>query len=400
MTGTRGDTFSAAQSHLGYLYQCRFALLCALRKTRSGHGFLLRLETLDDVVFEAEGAPAELLQTKHHLRGPADLTDASPDLWKTLRVWSERVASGAIMPTTSLYLVTTSSAPDGSAASYLRQHGRDADKALARLRATAQTSSSVTNRRAYEAFLALGQSKQRALLEAVYIIDASPSILDLDRCLAEEIRWAVDRKYTDSFLSRLEGWWLRRAIRLLSDPNEPAVLSEEFEAEIDALREQFRRDALPIDEDIITATVDASGYQDAIFVQQLRLIGIGAQRVLAAIREYFRAFEQRSRWLREDLLLVGELERYEQRLVEEWELVFERMRDELGPDAAEEVKQKAAREVYSWVETTVIPIRPNVTEPFVTRGSYQILSDELRVGWHPDFLERLQHLLGRHAIGQ
>ena len=396
MADTRRDTFSAAHSHVGYLYQCRLALLCALRKARRGEEFLLRLETLDDVVFEAQGGPAELLQTKHHLRGSADLTDASPDLWKTLRVWSERFGSGAILPTTSLYLITTSSAPECSAASYLRERGRDVDKALERLRKTAQTSSSQTNRQAYEAFLALGRPKQLELLEAIYIIDASPSILEIDRSLAEEIRWAVERKYTESFLRRLEGWWFRRAVRLLCDPNEPGVLSQEFEAEIDALREQFKPDALPIDEDIITATIDASGYQDAIFVQQLRLAGIGPKRVLAAIRDYFRAFEQRSRWLREDLLFVGELERYERRLVEEWELVFERVREELGQEAAEEAKREAARKVYEWAESAVFAIRPNVTEPFVTRGSYQILSDQLRVGWHPNFLERLQYLLERH----
>jgi hypothetical protein len=35
---------------------------------------------LDDVVFEREGAPPELLQTKHHRQQAANLTDVSPDL--------------------------------------------------------------------------------------------------------------------------------------------------------------------------------------------------------------------------------------------------------------------------------------------------------------------------------
>lgn len=67
-------------------------------------------------------------------------------------------------------------------------------------------------------------------------------------------------------------------------------MSEEFEAQMDDLREQFKRDSLPIDPDILVAEVDGSQYTDALFVKQLELIGIGAQRVLAAIREYFRAF--------------------------------------------------------------------------------------------------------------
>jgi len=54
--------FSAADSALGYIFQCRLALLLALRRIRSGDEFLLSLETLDDVVFEQEGKPPELLQ--------------------------------------------------------------------------------------------------------------------------------------------------------------------------------------------------------------------------------------------------------------------------------------------------------------------------------------------------
>ena len=231
------------------------------------------------------------------------------------------------------------------------------------------------------------------LLSRVFVLDTSPNILDLDTELQKEVRWAVDRKFIVPFLHRLEGWWLQRAVRQLANRNSEPILSEEVDSQMDDLREQFKRDALPIDDDILAAEVDASIYQETIFVRQLQLIGIGAQRILAAIREYFRAFEQRSRWVREDLLLVGELGKYERNLIEEWELVFARAKDELGSSATEELKKKTASEVYRWVEQNVIAIRPNVTEPFVTRGSFHMLSNELKVGWHPEFMDRLRHLL-------
>jgi len=59
--------FSASPSVIGYLYQCRYALLSALSRLWTGDEFLLHLETLDDVVFETAGSPLEILQTKHHL---------------------------------------------------------------------------------------------------------------------------------------------------------------------------------------------------------------------------------------------------------------------------------------------------------------------------------------------
>lgn len=388
------EQFSAADSALGYLYQCRIALLSALQRIRTGDDFNVALETLDDVVFETEGQAPELLQTKHHRTRSANLTDASPDLWKSLRIWCEGLTAKTIPTETAFYLITTSDSGDDSAAHRLRVVGRDIATARERLHATAITSTSRENKRAYEAFLALNEAQQRVLLDSVFVIDGSPTITEIDNHLVAEVRWAVERQYVDAFVSRLEGWWFRRAIQQLQAPaGSKVILSREIEAQIDDLREQFKREALPIDEDILAVTVDAISYQDRMFVHQLHLCNIGAQRVLAAVREYFRAFEQRSRWLREDLLLVGELDRYEQRLIEEWELVFERIKDDLGDETAEEAKVQAAKEVYRWVEESVYPIRANVTEPFVTRGSFHMLSDRLRIGWHPEFRDRLRHLL-------
>ena len=70
------------------------------------------------------GAPLELLQTKHHLKKAGDLSDGSVDLWKTLRVWAEAVSDGPSLPRrTRFVLITTAKAPDGTAAAHLRPAG-------------------------------------------------------------------------------------------------------------------------------------------------------------------------------------------------------------------------------------------------------------------------------------
>ncbi len=138
-----------------------------------------------------------------------------------------------------------------------------------------------------------------------------------------------------------------------------------------------------------------TAHADYQFVHQLRLIDAGKRRVAAAIRDFYRAYEQRSRWLREYLLLVDALSRYDGKLVEEWELVFEATKNEIDATAAEAVKRKAARSVLAWAEKAMIAIRPGVTEPFVVRGSFHMLADETppRIGWHPDFHDQLAKLL-------
>lgn len=389
--------FSAVDATLGYLYQVRSALLWALRRQKSEPDFLVSVETLDDVTFEtAGGNPTDLLQTKHHRRGTASLTDASPDLWKTLRIWFEGHASGQIPSTANLYLVTTSTAPDGTAASRLRAVSRDVGTAQQALDATAASSTNLTSKSAYEAYLKATSAQRAAILSKVVIVDAAPTVADLDGELRQEVYWAAGKEHHAAFLDRLEGWWLRRVLRQLTDATQDRVGSVELEAQMSDLREQFKQDALPIDDDLLEFTLDdatKAAHVDSTFVRQLEIIKAGKHRIAAAIRDYYRAFEQRSRWIRDDLVVGLDLRKYEKRLCEEWELVFEAMRDDVGDTATDEAQEQAARSVLAWAERTTIPIRPNVTEPFVSRGSLHMLSDEARIGWHPEFRARLESLL-------
>ncbi|MBU1349267.1 hypothetical protein KJ781_04340 [Patescibacteria group bacterium] len=399
MTGHNRGQYSAAPSALGYFYQCRYALLEALRRLSKGDRVCISIETLDDVVFETDGSAVDVLQTKHHINSLATLTDASPDLWKTLRIWIEGQADGTIPEDSQFFIVTTALCPNGTAAGYLRPESRDEQKALQRLAATASTSSSYTNASAYKAFKSLDVDGCLRLLKAVMVLDGSPSIEQLDDRLREEVFYAVERRFLDSYLQRMEGWWYRRVLAHLTDSAAKSILGEELESEANRIRAQFKEDSLPVDDDIMRATVDASGYMDRHFVEQLNLIGVNQNRVLHAIRNYYRAFEQRSRWMREELLYVGELDRYEERLVEEWDVLFQQMRDELGDDAAENEVIRAAQELYKWIETGAHhKIRHSVTEPTIARGTYQMLADDLRVGWHLEFRERLQALLSTAGV--
>lgn len=385
--------FSATDSALGYLYQVRLALLSSLRRLTTEATFALYFETLDDVVFEQVGTPVELLQLKHHCESAANLTDASPDLWKTLRVWMEGRANGTIPADGQLYLVTTSAVGAGSAASKLLADERDEVEAARLLAATATTSTNQSNAPAYQLFRALEGENRSRLVESVVVVPKAPTIDETGAALRQEVRLAVRREHLESFLSRLEGWWYGRTLRQMIHPETPPILSTELESQLDDLREQFKLNALPVDQDILAAEVDAAAYENAVFVHQAKLTEVSNRRILAAIRDYFRAFEQRSRWLREDLLLIGELDSHERLLREEWELEFDRVADELGNDVAQSAKRQAAQAIYSWVEKSCFPIRENVRHPSMTRGSFHILADRLLVGWHPDFMDRLKHLL-------
>ena len=78
--------------------------------------------------------------------------------------------------------------------------------------------------------------------------------------------------------------------------------------------------------------------------------------------------------------------------MEEWERLFSKMEVELSylPEIKDKDKEKYGFNLYSSIMDTNILIRPKCTTPFVMRGSYHMLSERRKVGWHVEFIERLK----------
>lgn len=387
------NPYSAAASAAGYLFQCRYALLVALSHVNKDSGLELSIEKFDDVAFAKDGDPRDLIQTKHHLNRAGDLTDASGDLWRTLRAWSDAVVSDpSILRRVRFVLVTTAMAPAGSIASLLRPGtDRQDNAAHDRLVAVANGSSSATNEPFYTAFLDLAEATRRALVRSIIVLDGAPNLTATGTQIADMVSMAAPGDKLPLFVERLEGWWWGRVCRALTRPEDAVIQIAEIEAKVDELREDFKRKALPVDmADAYPPDADAAAYDARPFIRQLQLVGVGGRRLDFAKRDYYRAFEQRSRWTREKLLFDGEISTYDRRLHEEWELRYEAMAEQLAGAINESKLVEEGRELYGWAEQSArFPLR-SVVEMFLTVGSYHMLADRLKVGWHRDFDQRLR----------
>ncbi len=153
MEATDRTQYSASASLLGYIYQCRLALLEALKRLKSDPNIAVAIETLDDVVFEKDGTPTDVIQVKHHISRKANLTNASTDLWKTMRIWVDLYKENVTKEGSILCLMTTESAAQNSAAIHLRIENRNIAEAEKILLQTAQTSTNDTNKEAYTKFM-------------------------------------------------------------------------------------------------------------------------------------------------------------------------------------------------------------------------------------------------------
>lgn len=389
--------FSAGEQAIGYLYQVRYALYLLLDDKNIDKD--VAIEQLDDVHFEEVGSPVELIQLKHHISKQASLTDSSTDFWKTIRVWSEQIKDNKIVAEDLiLTLITTATAPDESIASYLRGDSkRSPEEALKKMFAYIKKSKSKTNEVNFKAFKTLNEKDQKDLINSILIIDNTPNILTVSDLIKQKLKLVVRRPNLNALYERLEGWWFNRSIVHLASKSNELISGIEIQDIVNDIRDQLTIDSLPIDyRSEVPSDFDISDKQ-YLFVEQLKLISLSNKRIEHAISDYYRAFLQRSRWIRDDLLFVGELQRYEEHLLEEWERHFEMINE----DVIEETELRMTKNgkiLYNKIQELQIHIRKNCVEPYVMRGSYHILANKetICLGWHPQFIEKIKEIISTY----
>lgn len=386
MTGAHDATGSL----LGYLAQCRYALLTSLRELKHHPSHELSIERFDDIAFEADGDPYQLIQTKHHT-SPADVTDFSVDLWKTLAIWVSRVSSSPTQAgNVRFVLLTTATCAEASALAMLRDNDdeRDVEAARERLVSIAQTSTNNQTKKGREAFLALVPAQQTLLLSNTYVFDQAPHIINVRNEIEAELSLGVPSGQLVSYTDQLEGWWLSRVISSLSEPESPGISFQSILAKMTEIRDQYKADALPLSPSIENVTGAPIADDDQrTFVRQMRLVDVPDGPAARAVQDYYRAFTQRSVWAREDLLLDDEATRYDSDLMD----ALARQTDACADSFAcedEEQEKKLGRHLFHWSSTHSFPLR-NRHEQWLSAGSYQIISDRALIGWHPNYSDLL-----------
>lgn len=246
----------------------------------------------------------------------------------------------------------------------------------------------------------LDEAERQDFFARIAIVDASPRITDIPQLIVDQHLRTVRRECRKAVYERLEGWWTDQLIRMLAKERLTAMSGQEVSDKLAALADEYKSDNLPITlrDRLPDEKIDASS-DNRLFVTQLRALDLPISRIQNAIVDYYRAFEQRSSWARESLLISGEVEEYERRLIDEW-LHYKAVAFESIDASSDEVACKVAgKELYRWAEqqTSSLRIRERVTELYVVRGSFHMLANESpnpRVHWNPFFLKRLSELLG------
>ena len=394
------NKFAAGKQALGYIYQSRLALLHLLQLPEN---IGVHIEKDDDLDFIEEGGRKSLASLKHKSVGDR-LTNLSTDFWKSVRIWLERYNTDHKLESSlRFFIFTTSEVSENSFLKFFLPYTNCDDFSpivkIADSKLVKSTSKIIIPIKTD--FDLLNEDEKSDFLSRIVIFDNSPRIDEIPDVIIDKCLRTVRREFRQTVFERLEGWWNDLVIKLLTGIRSSEIYGFEISDKLSAITDEYKTDNLPINFRNSKPKGDISPEEDnRLFVMQLREIGIKPNRIQNAIYDYYRAFEQRSSWARENVLFEGEVEEYEDRLVSEWERYRDVVFEDIDDQTANDILISTGRELYKWAElnTDSLRIRERVSEPYVVRGNFHILANyrpKPRIYWHPLFLENLNNILKR-----
>lgn len=393
--GTRAvsNMHSAKDIYLAYVYQSMQAL--SLLLSAQADDILVRLEAEDDLTLIKPDS-LTLGQVKH-TKTPISLKSA--DLWRTLRIWCEYIQ---IHGTSNNYfiLLTTSAIQKTNILTCLLQKDKDqsvlsklqlelnkeANSVLVARKAASQGANLPYQDRnlGCEAFLKLKQQQQKKLLERITFFENLPNIHYIEQNICDKL-YLVPSNVRAKTANKILEWWHHTVLESFKNAKNCNLSKTEVLNKINEIAFHLRENILT--DDMAHLSIPDNIPLPQNIQKQLEVIDAIASRGKRSAKMYWLAREQRSRWVNDNPGNTQTVEQYDNRLVSEWENTFHTTCS--SGFSCEDNKKSAGRDVLDWTHQNahnqVKPIREKWDNPDYVRGSFQILSDHLRVGWHPDF---------------
>jgi hypothetical protein len=391
---------SADASALGFYYQSFFALktLIAL----GGDDSAVAIERADDVELQ-QGGLALLFQLKHSMSAtPTAITISSRALWRSLKVWID-VLPKLSLSQTLFHLVTVGPIASTSPLEVLKTASGDrkplaaafvaeAERVIAERQVAALAGKALPHADRFEgcaAFLALTATARLNLLRR---IRCEPGSLPIDQMEGQIASLLTLIKPGDraEVAKRLIEWWDRQVVYALCGARLQFITRTEFQEQLTELIADIEQDKLIADFETITQPAD---YQpDGMLTRQITLVDGQGSDLTKAIREEWRARQQRSKWINDKPGMAVTIDLYDRLLKEHWSDRHSEIAENCV-DLAEADKRAKGLALLRWSHNdapkAVRPIVEGFEASYYVRGSFQVLAIAREVGWHPQYVVHL-----------
>jgi hypothetical protein len=398
---SQSGAHSAEASALGFYYQALFALLMLFQQNTDRAA--VSVEQLDDVRLTTDGEEL-LFQLKHSFsETPTPISLKSRAFWKTIKAWID-ILDEISLPETTLHLITVASVPQDDLLQSLLQEPPNINALVAAMVEEAQRvkddrdlAKSQKEKLPHAeraagclAFLELKETTRMGLCSRIRLAPGSLNIAEIEPAIKAGLG-ILPAEQRLIVAEKLVAWWNREIIYSLCGKRNRVITRFELQSRILEVVGELEREGLSVDFEQLDPPED---YQpDGMLTRQIKLVKGLKSDVSKAIREEWRARSQRSRWIEANAGNATKIDAYDKLLGESWSDRHTTIKEEC------ETKDEASKEVaglnllrwsHDGAPSSIRPIEHSLTASYYVRGSMQILAVNLKVGWHPEYEDRLK----------
>ena len=368
----------------GYTVQYFRALLHLLR---CEIGESVSIEHLGDVaVFQNDGRL--LMEEDKSSINDNPVGDLSSDLWKTLYNWIQFLVDANVKVANCHFLlyVVSPFAPRSLLAKFSSANNqKSVNEAIQKAKQTVETSSSAEIRHYAKVVLEDNIKLFRQILLNFEVVTN-----ESEREIVSEIMNAI-RSFSMIPENRLEevknhylGWVVNKIIDEIRNKNCPIIDKDEFVRQNLAFINHVRRGSLvdySLSNQPTQEELEVEALSDKNYIKQLQAIDISREKMIDACSDYFRAGINRHTWIENELISPEEADEFEAKLCSAYKL--EKDRIDLEEEGADD--KRKGRLLLNACERQQIKIADMDPVDRTIPGTYHHLSDDLKLGWHPQW---------------
>ncbi|MDF7822547.1 hypothetical protein P4B35_00870 [Pontiellaceae bacterium B12227] len=389
------ENHSAPGAAAGYTFQFERALYWL---AKSPAGFVIGIETEDDVAIKHQDGKLTLEQDKHSIQDKAEpFGNRSKDLWNTLSIWLTALENGELEPgKTRFLMVTNKTLPDCIAKQISNaQTSEKIDTCIKGLK-DAATDPSETIREFTEKVLAASSEKLlRTIISNCELLDeaSGTSGENLKNSTIAELQIpATFTKDAESIIDELLGW-LQRQVLALWQKRTPAWISRDnfvtqFHAVLGRRKRQNDRERTANLIPVYDEQIGREKGRD--FVKQIYLVTDDDGRVDESIREFIMCNMEKTRLSADGNITDQDWIDFEETLRARWGKISSRVKRFGQTKPEEDVGFKILTETTDEHRERLAGIETE--QVYLTSGTYHRMADRLVVGWHPRFEELMKQV--------
>lgn len=345
-------------------------------------GSSVSLEFIDDTAIHYPLGEGLLLEQSKSALAGNPVADGSADLWKTFANWASLCIDEGIDVASAKFRLYVCPLKEGGLAQLMHAARTEdqADALLAKItkKVTPANQLKGCNPKITE-FLAVGSDICRQIIINFEMVMETDPL----EPIREVLRFSVFEESLDDFCAHAIGSAKNQIASLIREGAVPIIDALSFRKQLHAFIRKHGILGLlvPTTEQPGDDTIGEILESAPIFVQQLRKVQMSQEYVVRAVSDFLRSDADRTTWAADGRIVEESLDEFNDTLARRYEIA----RDEIEDIHASMDDESRGRQIYRKCIAHQAPLEGRSVPSYFIPGSYNMLANSTRVGWHPKY---------------